>query len=41
MGFKQEEEDKINKEKENLKVNYERLQNIIDDLDKKLNEIEK
>ena len=32
---------KINKEKETLKVNYDRLQTIIDDLDKKLNEIDK
>ena len=41
MDFKQEEEDKIETEKKNLKINYERLQTIIDDLDKKLNEIEK
>lgn len=41
LDFKQGEEKKINKEKETLKVNYDRLQTIIDDLDKKLNEIEK
>ena len=27
--------------KESLKINYDRLQTIIDDLDKKLNEIDK
>lgn len=40
LNFKAEEEIKINKEKETLKINYNRLQNIIDDLDKKLNEID-
>ena len=39
LDYKKEEENKINKEKENLKINYDRLQTIIDDLDKKLNEI--
>ena len=33
------EESKIKKEKENLKINYDRLQTIIDDLDKKLGSI--
>ena len=33
------EESKIEKEKENLKINYDRLQTIIDDLDKKLGSI--
>lgn len=41
LDYKREEENKINKEKETLKVNYDRLQTIIDDLDKKLNEIDK
>lgn len=41
MDFKTQEENKIQKEKETLKINYDRLQTIIDDLDKKLNEIEK
>ena len=35
------EENKINKEKENLKINFNRLQTIIDDLDKKLVSIDK
>ena len=34
--YKQKEENKITKEKENLKINFDRLQTIIDDLDKKL-----
>ena len=34
------EESKIEKEKENLKINYDRLQTIIDDLDKKLESID-
>lgn len=34
--YKQKEENKINQEKENLKINFARLQTIIDDLDKKL-----
>lgn len=34
--YKQKEESKLNKEKENLKINFNRLQTIIDDLDKKL-----
>ena len=34
------QENKINKEKETLKINYDRLQTIIDDLDKKLSEID-
>ena len=34
--YKQKEETRINKEKENLKINFARLQTIIDDLDHKL-----
>ena len=34
--YKQKEESKLNKEKESLKINFNRLQTIIDDLDKKL-----
>lgn len=34
--YKQNEESKINKDKENLKINFSRLQTIINDLDKKL-----
>ena len=40
MNFKEQEENKINKEKETLKINYDRLQTIIYDLDKKLIEID-
>ena len=35
-NYKQKEETKLNKEKEALKINFNRLQTIIDDLDKKL-----
>ena len=38
--YKQREESKINKEKESLKVNFSRLQTIINDLDKKLEDLE-
>ena len=38
--YKNEEEEKLQKEKESLKTNYDRLQTIIDDLDKKLNELD-
>ena len=41
LDYKHEEEEKIKQEKESLKINYDRLQTIIDDLDKKLNEIDK
>lgn len=34
--YKQQEETKIANDKENLKINFERLQTIIDDLDKKI-----
>lgn len=34
--YKQKEENKIAQDKENLKINFDRLQTIIDDLDKKL-----
>ena len=36
LNYKKEEEYKIKEEKENLKINFARLQTIIDDLDKKL-----
>lgn len=39
LEFKKASEDKIKEEKETLKINYDRLQTIIDDLDRKLNEI--
>ena len=39
FDYKMNEESKIKKEKENLKINYDRLQTIIDDLDKKLGSI--
>ena len=39
FDYKMNEESKIEKEKENLKINYDRLQTIIDDLDKKLGSI--
>lgn len=38
--FKKQEEHKISKDKETLKINFERLQTIIDDLDKKLGSVE-
>lgn len=40
LNYKQEEEEKIRKEKENLKINFNKLQTIIDSLDTKLNEVE-
>lgn len=40
FDYKMNEESKIKKEKENLKINYDRLQTIIDDLDKKLESID-
>ena len=40
LNYKQEEEEKIRKQKENLKNNFNKLQNIIDSLDTKLNEVE-
>lgn len=40
ISYKQTEEQKIKAEKESLKINYDRLQTIINDLDKKLTEIE-
>jgi hypothetical protein len=39
LNYKQEEEEKIRKEKENLKVNFNKLQSIIDSLDEKLDEV--
>lgn len=40
LNYKQEEEEKLRKEKENLKINFNKLQSIIDSLDTKLNEVE-
>ena len=40
ITYKKEEEEKIEEEKANIKINYDRLQTIINDLDKKLNEID-
>lgn len=40
LDYKQTEEHKIKEEKENLKINFTKLQTIIDDLDKKLVSIE-
>lgn len=40
-SYKQEEENKLNVEKENLKINFSRLQTIIDDLDNKLVSMDK
>lgn len=40
LDFKQHEEIKIKEQKENLKINFARLQTIIDDLDKKLESID-
>lgn len=40
ISYKKDEEEKINAEKASLKVNYDRLQTIINDLDKKLTEID-
>lgn len=39
--YKTKEESKIKEEKENLKINFSRLQTIIDDLDKKLEDFDK
>ena len=41
LDFKKQEENKLKAEKESLKINFERLQTIIDDLDKKLESIDK
>lgn len=41
LSYKKTEEHKIKEEKETLKINFERLQTIIDDLDKKLVSIDK
>ena len=40
-NYKMEQETKLQEEKETLKINFERLQTIIDDLDKKLGSIDK
>lgn len=40
ITYKTDEEEKIKAEKASLKVNYDRLQTIINDLDKKLTEID-
>ena len=39
--YKTKEENKLKEERENLKINFSRLQTIIDDLDKKLEDFEK
>lgn len=39
--YKMKEENKIKKEKENLKINFSRFQTILDDLDKKLEDFDK
>lgn len=39
--YKTKEESKLKEEKENLKINFSRLQTIIDDLDKKLENFDK
>ena len=41
LNYKENEETKIKEDKETLKINFERLQTIIDDLDKKLGSIDK
>ena len=41
QNYKNAEETKIKEEKETLKINFDRLQTIIDDLDKKLGSIDK
>ena len=40
LNYKQEETEKLRKEKEDLKINFNKLQSIIDSLDTKLNEVE-
>ena len=40
LNYKKTEETKIKKEKENLKINFDRLQTIIDDLNQKLENID-
>lgn len=40
VNYKEEEENKIQAEKETLKINFERLQTIIDDLNKKIESID-
>ena len=40
LNYKQEEEEKLRKEKENLKINFNRLKKIVDSLDMKLSEVE-
>lgn len=39
--YKTKEENKLKEERENLKINFSKLQTIIDDLDKKLEDFEK
>ena len=41
LNYKKQEETKNEEEKENLKINFAKLQTIIDDLDRKLGSIEK
>ena len=40
LNYKQVEEEKLRKEKENLKINFNKFQTIIDSLNEKLNEVE-
>ena len=40
LEYKENEENKIKEEKENLKINFAKLQTIIDDLDKKLGSVD-
>ena len=40
LNYKQEEEEKIRKEKEELKINFNKLQTVIDSLSDKLGEVE-
>lgn len=41
LNYKKSEEKKLESEKKNLKINFARLQTIIDDLDKKLETVDK
>ena len=40
-SYREKEENKLKQEKESLKINFSRLQTIIDDLDKKLEDFDK
>jgi len=41
LSYKNEQESKLKAEKESLKINFAKLQTILDDLDKKLESIDK